>query len=572
MSLKRILGLALIAGFTFPLAACDDTKTLEPPPPEKQITTHRHYKKALGENNDQVGLQSDDVYDVLLTSGGSLWVGNRDGAAIFGDPSSTRRTEVFDQNNGLPNPKVRCMVESDGFIYVGTWGGGIGVYDLALGTWDILDTNDGLVNNLVADLEVDDDGAIIVATNAGVSRYNPANGTITNYTKAAGENVVGDLLDEFVSAVEIANTPRGKEYWYMPRWESGILPEERADHGITIARGEFNAPIRIDTLQASLDNTMYEDVDGTLSNGAGQFILTGVGNDGLTRRGLIKFDVETVVPTDAVVLSARLRVRNVSTGFSESDMRLQRTLKDWGEGTSDAGDDEKAGAPATAGDATWKHAMFPNSNWAALGGDYHPDASAIIEIRAMGAYNLSWVAMAADVQGWARGKFPNYGWTLVNPDSIKALGSRSNAIANNNPTLEVRHARFTYITEVTSAFPNPNVNDVYYDETNDLFYIAFSTKGLAVLDVPAARWTFMTTDQGLPSNLVYSIVEIDGEIWVGTQNGLARQKSDGSFQGYDRGGGLPGDRVRRVYSDRPDRLWLGFVESGAAWVRPTTAQ
>jgi hypothetical protein len=573
LSLDRILGVALVALVLVPLVACDEETSVEPPPPDKQIPLVRHYtKKTVG--NQQVGLQSNDVYEILVTSNDALWVGNQGGVAVYGNMEETVRTAAFDQNTkGFPNPKVRAMVESNGLLYVGTWGGGIGVYDIAAGTWqeDVLDTDDGLINDLVSDIKVDDDGALIIGTNGGVSRYDPATGRFGTFRKL-GVIRVGDLLDDFVSAVEIANTPRGKEYWYMPRWESGIDPGTEDQHGITVARGTFDASETLDTLAAILDNTLYEDNDGALSNGAGEQMFAGRAAGGKQHRALVKFSVANVVPDDATILSAALRLRSTSLGFVSSNITLHRALKEWGEGTSDAAGDEQAGAPATNGDATWKHAVYPDDEWDQLGGDFTDDVSGGREIRGGGAYEISSAGVTRDVQNWARATLENNGWVVASSDTVKRYATRENSNPSWRPALIIRHARFMYFTEVTTAFPEPNVNDVLYDEANDLFYIAFSTQGIGVVDVGAATWRFLTTDDGLPSNVIYSIAKVDGVLWAGTQDGLARQRADGSFQGYDRGGGIPASRVRRVYSDDPERLWLGLVEAGAALVDPTRAE
>jgi ligand-binding sensor domain-containing protein len=56
-------------------------------------------------------------------------------------------------------------------------------------------------------------------------------------------------------------------------------------------------------------------------------------------------------------------------------------------------------------------------------------------------------------------------------------------------------------------------------------------------------------------------------VWAATQDGLARLGADGKWQGYNTSGGLQADRVRRLYSDDGQRLWLGFVQGGAARVK-----
>lgn len=132
---------------------------------------------------------------------------------------------------------------------------------------------------------------------------------------------------------------------------------------------------------------------------------------------------------------------------------------------------------------------------------------------------------------------------------------------------------FTY-TMVNSGLPEANVNAIFYDPTtgDDVFWVATANHGVSQVSVDQSTWTTYTTVQGLPSNTVYSVARVDGTIWVATQNGVARLKGNGTWQGYNTGGGLSADRVRKVYSDDGERLWIGYVSNGAARLNPSSAQ
>ena len=119
-----------------------------------------------------------------------------------------------------------------------------------------------------------------------------------------------------------------------------------------------------------------------------------------------------------------------------------------------------------------------------------------------------------------------------------------------------------------SGLEEPNVNDIYYDPVTSLYWVSYSTRGVSAVDVTAKTWVDYTLVEGLPSNTVSSITRAAGTMWAATQNGLAKFKpADGRWQGYARSGGLQADRVRRVYSDNGERLWVGFIEGGAALVQ-----
>ena len=58
-------------------------------------------------------------------------------------------------------------------------------------------------------------------------------------------------------------------------------------------------------LNPTMDNTLFEDISGNLSNGAGDNFFVGTTNGGLIRRGLIAFDISSI-PTGSTIDSASL--------------------------------------------------------------------------------------------------------------------------------------------------------------------------------------------------------------------------------------------------------------------------
>jgi hypothetical protein len=135
-------------------------------------------------------------------------------------------------------------------------------------------------------------------------------------------------------------------------------------------------------------------------------------------------------------------------------------------------------------------------------------------------------------------------------------------------TLERPGMGVSNFTVVNSDLREPNVNDIFYDADDDVTYLCLTTNGIAQVDLNTSSWTYATRKEGLPSDNTYSITKVDGVLWVATQNGIAKLQSNGRWQGYNRAGGLKADRVRRVYTDDPSRLWLAYIQSGAGRVSP----
>ncbi len=341
------------------LSACEDTSTPPYPAPPPQIKTQTSYTTGTG-------LPSADVYDILVTSAGELWIATDNGIAVYPDVSSTQRKgDVINELNGLPNRIVRRMVEYNGHIYVGTWGGGVGIYNMATENWAVRSTAQGLIDDHVGDIAVyAPQDSVFFATTNGVCSYSPTSGQFRKFG-------LSGLLDPVVTAVEIKDDGGGVfERWYGPRFDAFLPPADYSKHGITVVRGS-----------------------------------------------------------------------------------------------------------------------------------------------SISHYSLA-----------------------------------------------------------TSDLPEARVNDIYYDDVRGTFWVAMASTGLAEVNVPNSTWTIYTTANGLPSNTVFRVTRANDVVWAATQAGLARLKSGGTWQGYGTSGGLQGDRVRVVYSDDGQRLWLGFVNGGAARVSPGSAQ
>lgn len=199
------------------------------------------------------------------------------------------------------------------------------------------------------------------------------------------------------------------------------------------------------TLAPTADATIYEDSQGGIANGAGDFIHAGKNNGAQTRRTLIRFDVSLIPPGSTVTASSLRLVHTLSrTGSSASQVAAYRTLSQWSEGTSNAIAGEGSGAAPTPNDCTWLHRVFPDQFWTTPGGDFTAGASAVTTVNTAPvntAYTWSGTGMVADVQAWVNGSAANNGWFLRGDEAAagnaKQFASRTNPTAANQPRLTV---------------------------------------------------------------------------------------------------------------------------------------
>ena len=71
------------------------------------------------------------------------------------------------------------------------------------------------------------------------------------------------------------------------------------------------------------------------------------------------------------------------------------------------------------------------------------------------------------------------------------------------------------------------------------------------------KFSTLTTNDGLASNLVFSLAEApDNVLWVGTHKALSRLQ-DGKFTNFTKKDGLPNDSITALYVDSRGTLWIG---------------
>jgi spore coat protein A len=196
------------------------------------------------------------------------------------------------------------------------------------------------------------------------------------------------------------------------------------------------------TIAASKDNTLYENATGSVSNGVGEYLFTGRTKDGVKHRAVIAFNVGAFIPAGSTINSVTLQLhlsREANTTLRVTS--LYRLLADWGEGTSNAGQNEGQGAPATTGDATWLHRFYPSTLWTTVGGDFSATASASTGVTSNGTYTWSSAAMAVDAQGWLNNAATNFGWLIegdeATTETSKRFDSRENGQTASRPALVV---------------------------------------------------------------------------------------------------------------------------------------
>lgn len=196
-------------------------------------------------------------------------------------------------------------------------------------------------------------------------------------------------------------------------------------------------------LTADHDNTIYEVLPGDVSNGQGEFILSG-GATGLAtaRRGLVSFDVASAgIPAGATIIDAVLSMNLAETIGGAASVSVHKVAKAWGEAGSDASGNEFDGDAAQQFDATWLFSMFDGTAWSNAGGDFSGE-SASVSVDALGIYEWIGGGLIGDVQEWLDDESMNHGWLIHGNEvagNVKSFTSRDSANTVLRPTLEITY-------------------------------------------------------------------------------------------------------------------------------------
>jgi len=231
---------------------------------------------------------------------------------------------------------------------------------------------------------------------------------------------------------------------------------------MTVATAGLAGPARADEVVVApvADATLYESSTGSLANGAGQHLFTGVGN--AVKRGVLRFDVAAAVPTGSTIDSVELTLNMSRTIASGNSNRLHRVLTAWTEGPTDASGEEGAGDPSQPGDVTWIHTTYDTAFWSTPGGDFVATESASTVVGGIGSYTWgSTPEMVADVQQWLDTPSTNHGW-LLRGDEIGSFTAKR-FDTREHPDPAVRPALRIVYTPAPPPTPTPPVPGVAVD-------------------------------------------------------------------------------------------------------------
>ena len=141
--------------------------------------------------NTSNGIPSDNVREVFIDSDGDIWLGTDNGLCMVIEEGNKISFKVYQYEAGNPNSLRNNTIlsiaeDQGGFIWAGTFGGGLNRLDKRNGSFVSFTEKDGLPNNVIYGILVDERNNLWCSTNNGISRFNAESKSVRNFDENDG--------------------------------------------------------------------------------------------------------------------------------------------------------------------------------------------------------------------------------------------------------------------------------------------------------------------------------------------------------------------------------------------------
>ena len=162
----------------------------------KAVFTHHYHHSSIG------NLFNEDVFRSILELDKGVYVLATDAGIKIFDRNKNKYQHFYNQpQNALSinnnHAYVLCKA-SDGRIWVGTYGGGVNIFDRKTGSFTQVTTDNGLSSNVINKIFLDTKKNIWICTPDGLNMYNPRTKQFQGYSKREGfsSNIFKDIIED----------------------------------------------------------------------------------------------------------------------------------------------------------------------------------------------------------------------------------------------------------------------------------------------------------------------------------------------------------------------------------------
>lgn len=458
------------------------------------------------------GLPQNTVHALAQTRNGFLWLGTEAGLVRFDGNSFA----VFDRNStpALPSGDIRCLLEtSDGALWVGT---GEGLARWQNGSVTAFGTRNGLPGDSVRALIETSDGTLWVWTDLGLARRSGDQFVGTSQTDGMPAGAVTSWAADGEGGLWVATT-QGAAVFRKGSWQA----VRTSAHGQLAAQ---DGPYQV-TTGAATDRAgaiLLASGGGVFEHANGRW--TEVAPAGAMPQGGVEFVQQ--LPGGQLALASASQLVVVRGGHVAERMTAGREI--------------------------------PGSRMQVLYRDRQ---------------GCLWIGTSGGLTRLVDGKLQRLPVTdsLASTSILTVMEDREGNVWVGTETagLDIlRDERFRNIG--THAGLSSDATTTVVEDRAGTLWVGTSDSGLnAMRRTASGAWsakTFTVSD-GLPSDVILSLAAApDGDVWVGTPDGLSRIHA-GKVDSYTSADGLPDDFIRSLLVDADGTLWVGTRRGLTQWTK-----
>lgn len=163
------------------------------------------------------------VFSFLEDKDGGFWLATANGLFLFDRVNETFTPYKYDYRDtkSISSNNVWVLHEDRaGNFWVGTWGGGLNLFDRAAKKFKHFTEKDGLPSNIVFSILEAGDSTLWIGTGNGISHFDPKTKVFTNYDKSDG------LLDDEFQPNVAAMTQSGEIFFGGTNRVSSFFPDK----------------------------------------------------------------------------------------------------------------------------------------------------------------------------------------------------------------------------------------------------------------------------------------------------------------------------------------------------------
>ncbi len=139
-------------------------------PKTNQSSSYFYKEKNKGDHTPKA------INSLYFTTSGTLWIGTQNGLRALDTVTNTVKRYNHDpeDSSSLSHGYVTSLAQDEkGFLWVGTYGGGLNVLNIDKGVFKHYTTSNGLKNDVIYGILIDQQGFVWFTSNAGLGRFDP---------------------------------------------------------------------------------------------------------------------------------------------------------------------------------------------------------------------------------------------------------------------------------------------------------------------------------------------------------------------------------------------------------------